>query len=165
MARSGGKVTISAWTILRDLVLVCGLIPIAACDWRERRIPNRILVVLLAVRGMLLAAECAGASGFRMETLLVSAFGGFTAGSVSLFCRLISRGGVGAGDVKLLAVVGVYMGYRAWDAAVISLVLAAVWSICLLLCGKKEWGQGIPFAPFVLAGIILSMFLRGGFGI
>ena len=147
--------TISAWTILRDLVLVCGLIPIAACDWRERRIPNR----------MLLAAECAGASGFRMETLLISAFGGFTAGSVSLFCRLISRGGVGAGDVKLLAVVGVYMGYRAWDAAVISLVLAAVWSICLLLCGKKEWGQGIPFAPFVLVGIILSMFLRGGFGI
>lgn len=152
---------VSVLKILRYLAVLCGLVFIAGYDRRERRIPNRMLAVLLAARGILLAVECTAASSL-WEGLRPSVLGGLLGGGFFLFCHMISRKGIGAGDVKLMAVVGFYMGDRIWDAAVISLILAAVWSIGLLLRKRKGWKQEIPFAPFVLAGTASAILLEVG---
>ena len=70
-------------------------------------------------------------------------------------CHLLTRGAVGAGDVKLLAVVGYYLGSRTIIAVIFwAVTLAAVYCVSRLVLKKTEANQAIPFAPFVFAGML-----------
>lgn len=81
-------------------------------------------------------------------------------GGMFLICYGITRGGIGAGDVKLLAVLGYWMG----GGAIFTVIFLTVLSAALgggmgLLFRKVSLKQEMPFAPFVLAGTILTMML------
>jgi prepilin peptidase CpaA len=71
-------------------------------DVRRRRIPN-VLTLGAAVAGMLLHAVVGGTSG-----LLTSAAGWLV--GAALFFPIFAMRGMGAGDVKLLAAVGAWLG-------------------------------------------------------
>lgn len=90
---------------------------------------------------------------------------GIVAGGGSLY--LIGKGymlvtgkeGMGGGDVKLLAMIGAWMGWRALPLIVLisSLTGAIVGSVFLLLAGKGLRAR-IPFGPFLSLGAILYFF-------
>ena len=152
----------SVWRFLRCLILMCGLVMIAKTDLKERIIPNRMLVAMLTLRSILLLQECVSSSDTWTHILLSSVWGALSGGGFFLICCMISKGGVGAGDVKLFATIGYYLGGRVWDSILFSLSLASVWSLYLLLHGKGKWEKGIPLAPFALAGTTLAMLLETG---
>lgn len=89
------------------------LVAAAAADLRARRIPNALTFPGLAL-GLLLATWQAGWTGLAAGLL------GLAAGAALLFLPF-ALGGIGAGDVKLLAVVGAFGGaafaFRAFLAA------------------------------------------------
>lgn len=73
---------------------------------------------------------------------------------------IITKGkGMGGGDVKLGAFLGIMLGF---PNAVISLVLAfligAIFSLILIAFGKKKFGATIPFGPFLVIGSLISLF-------
>ena len=152
----------SVWEFPRFLVLLCGLVMIARADLKERIIPNQMIMVLLAIRSILLLQECVLSSDTWGHIVLPAVWGTLSGGGFFLICREISRGGVGAGDVKLFATIGYYLGGRVWNSILCSLFLASVWSLCLFLRGKGRWKKKIPLAPFVLAGTALAMLLETG---
>ena len=88
--------------------------------------------------------------------------GGFLAGGVPLLViRVLSRGGLGGGDVKLAAAGGLWLG---WQNAFLSLALAS-WlgglaAAVLLISGKKRGGDEVAFGPFLAFGIWIA-FLFG----
>jgi len=90
-----------------------------------------------------------------------------TAGSIAggIAIQKISRrasglSGIGMGDVKLVAVLGLWMGPQALWAVYLGVVLAAGWGILLVVSGLAERKARLPFAPFVLAGFLLHGIVR-----
>lgn len=75
-------------------------------------------------------------------------------------CRLISRGGVGMGDVKLLSAMGFLLGLYGSICVLLYAQLAAlVCAVILLVSRKATWKDTLPFAPFFTAGFLLCLIL------
>lgn len=87
-----------------------------------------------------------------------SAIVGLMAGAIPLLLvLLVSKGGMGLGDVKFGAMLGVFLG---WKLTLIGLFLAffagALVGVLLLLSGTKNPKDPIPFGPFLAFGSILA---------
>jgi len=80
-------------------------------------------------------------------------------GGLLLFIAILSRGGMGGGDIKLMAVIGMAIG---WKLTLIAFFLAtligAVIGLILLLAKVVKRKEPIPFGPFLACGIFISYF-------
>lgn len=71
---------------------------------------------------------------------------------------LFKREGMGGGDVKLLAMIGAFLGWRAVILTIlISSLLGSVVGIALMLIQGKNMKYAIPFGPFLAAGAVASL--------
>lgn len=146
--------------IFRYFILLWMLLMIAWIDQKSKRIPNTVLVFLVVTRTMIIILECIFYKDYWMSILISAGVGAILGGGMFLICYLLTRGGVGAGDVKLFTVLGYYVGGGAIFTVVFLIVLtAAFYSIGALVLKKTNLKQEIPFAPFILAGTLLSMIL------
>lgn len=144
--------------IVRYLVLILGLFLISWIDGHEKRIPNKILLVLFCIRSVLLIMECVMYEEYWTLFLTSSALGALISGGMFLLCYLITRGAMGAGDVKLMAVVGYFIGSKFIFGTIFLIVLvAAVYNVIALLLKKVSLKQEVPFGPFVLVGTVLMI--------
>ena len=73
---------------------------------------------------------------------------------------IITKGkGMGGGDVKLGGFIGLALGFpQSLLAIVLSFIIGAVFSVGLLILGKKHFGQTIPFGPFLVLGSLITLF-------
>lgn len=85
---------------------------------------------------------------------------GILIGGFFLSLIIITRGkGMGGGDVKLGAFMGVMLGFPgAVFALVLSFLTGAVLSVALIIAGKKSFGQTIPFGPFLVLGSLIMLY-------
>ena len=82
-------------------------------------------------------------------------------GAVFLTVYLISRKGLGGGDVKLMAVSGLYLGLDGvLPAMLYGSVLAAVAGLLLILGKKITPKDAIPLVPFLYIGMLLTLLIR-----
>lgn len=146
--------------MIRYLILLAGLFVIAWIDQRQKRIPNQILIVLAAGRLGILVAESLVYTGYGLSLFIAAALGALAGGGMFLLAYVLSRGGIGMGDVKLFAVLGFYLGTGSiFTVVFLTVVLSAAYSIVMLIRRKIKLKEEIPFAPFVLAGTLLAMAL------
>ena len=103
---------LSSLTVIQTamtLIFFCGLGILAVTDIKRKIIPNKILVLLLlfwtAGVSMLLILQ----TEFGLTILFESLAGGTIGGIIFLLCYLLSKGQLGAGDVKLVFVMGLYL--------------------------------------------------------
>lgn len=145
---------------LKYLLLIGGLIPIAWEDWLEKTIPNRWLVRLLCVRAVLIGIEAVLYPAAFTDNLIFTGIGGAVSGLVMFAGYVVSRHQIGAGDVKLLAVIGMYLGaaLNYW-VMVAALVIAAVYGGARVFLKRSGMRDEIAFAPFIAAGVILLLAL------
>lgn len=73
---------------------------------------------------------------------------------------IVTRGkGMGGGDVKLGAFIGIMLGFpAALFALVFSFLAGAIFSLGLIILRKKHFGQTIPFGPFLVLGSLIMLF-------
>ena len=139
-------------------ILFAGLVIIAWIDRRSKRIPNVILLGLLALRVILLAAEWILYPSYGLALLISALAGGLIGGGLFCICYFISRGGVGMGDVKLFTIMGVYLGLGVIMTTVfLTVLVSAVYSVVQLIRKKTKLKDEVPFAPFAWIGLILTM--------
>jgi leader peptidase (prepilin peptidase)/N-methyltransferase len=78
--------------------------------------------------------------------------------AAALLIAVISRGGMGGGDIKLVAMIGAFLG---WPAVLMTIFLGAftgaVAGLALMLLGKKGRKDMVPFGPFLALGALLAM--------
>lgn len=88
---------------------------------------------------------------------VVAAFG---AGLFFAFIVAVTRGkGMGVGDIFLGFLMGMVLGVGAVVFAIfLAFTLGALVSLLLIFLKKKKFGQTMPFAPFLIAGFISSLF-------
>jgi len=131
-------------------LLVSLLLLIAAIDFKTMFIPNwSILLILIA--GLIVALVS------QEVSWLERVIGFISAGGVLLIIAVLT-GGLGGGDVKLMAAVGFYLG---WKLTLWSMLLASVIGgfagIMILASGKGKLKTEIPFGPILVVGIISSV--------
>lgn len=119
---------------------------LARVDVTEHRLPNRLVVPGLGV-GILAAAGSWATTGVAPVVPLVAALG--YAGVLFLFAL---GGGMGMGDVKLAAVLGLASPTVtvAIASPVLAFLLGGVAGLAVLL--RRGARSRIPFGPFLLAG-------------
>jgi len=129
-------------------------------DFRTKKIPNQIFLILLAVRGIGILIEMAFYPNEIFHILLTSFSGMLIGGTIVLICRLISRGGIGAGDVKLFALIGFYFGViPMMNILFYTTFLSAIVAAFLLITRKAKMKSTLALGPFAFIGLNLYYIL------
>lgn len=127
------------------------LIVIAFIDYRHRIIPNGIVLILL-ITGIIFKLL------YNPFTYMDSIIGFFCASVPMLMLSILFKGGLGGGDIKLMAVVGIFLGWKlTWLALFIASIIGSIIGIVLIMLKKKDRKAMIPFGPFLSLGIMISM--------
>ena len=133
------------------IVFIFGLLTEAYIDFRQKIILDEVLVVL-ALAGLTYVGICG--KGWQQ-----SFFGALTGSSILGLIYIISKGGMGLGDVKYAGVLGIWTGF---PGILVNLYAAFFLggAIALLLCVlyKADRKTRIPFGPYLSAGAVLSFF-------
>ncbi len=87
---------------------------------------------------------------------LVGAAAGF---GMLLLIAVLSKGGMGGGDIKLFAVIGFVLGVKGTVLAFfLSCLVGAVLGIIFIIAGKAKKGKPIPFGPYICVGTLIAYF-------
>lgn len=146
--------------LLREVLVVFCYVA-AVGDIREKKVPNRLVGAMLGAWVLIMVPQLFFQTELAIYLLLSGAIGFLMAGIVFLGVYLISKKGLGGGDVKLMAVAGLYLGYdKVMPAMLYGAVLAAVVGIILILAKKIGRKDAIPLVPFLLIGILTVSFVQ-----
>lgn len=136
---------------------------LAVIDLRERLLPNRILLPATAVTAGLLTV--AAALDGAWPDLLRALLAGAASFAVLLVMALLAPTGLGMGDVKLAALLGLVLGWFGWSLVLpgflLGFVLQAVVGLVLLAVRRAGRGTELPFGPALLTGSLAAVLLAG----
>ena len=136
---------------------VAALIVITVIDLYHQIIPDVISLPGIGV-GLL-------ASLVIPQITLLNSLIGILLGGGSLFLVatvyqwLFKREGMGGGDVKLLAMIGAFLG---WKAVILTILLGSligsITGIIIMVSKGKDFKYAIPFGPFLSLGAVIALF-------
>lgn len=133
------------------LVFVTVLATVTLTDLEQRIIPNR---VLLAGAALCLAIAAPTDPGGLPERLIAAA----AAGGILFLVVLAYPAGMGLGDVKLAATMGLFLGRAAAPAILIALLAGSVVGLALIVRhGARARKMAIPFGPFLALGGVAAL--------
>jgi leader peptidase (prepilin peptidase) / N-methyltransferase len=140
--------------IALGLTLVGILVPVALIDLEHRVIPNKI--TLPAAVAALAIGVALDRSGVPEQLIAGAAAGGFLLVFVLAYPR-----GMGMGDVKLAAVLGLFLGRSVAVAILVAvLVGTVVGALVMARVGVSEGRKtAVPFGPFLALGGIVALFV------
>lgn len=132
------------------LILTYVLIVIAFIDLEHRLIPN-VLTLPMIIIGL----------SFRIwqGEIISGVLGGLIGGGILLSITLFYPKGLGMGDVKFLAMVGVFLG---WEKALFVLFSGSLLGVLviapLMLMKKIDRKTAFPFGPFLVVGTLIALY-------
>ncbi|WLR50084.1 prepilin peptidase [Bacillus tianshenii] len=139
--------------LIISLLFISLLIIITVSDLAYMIIPNKVLLVFGILFALLRVFIPIGS--------IVNAYIGSVVGfGLLLFIAIISRGGMGGGDVKLFAVLGLVLGWKlVLLAFFFATFLGMIYGIIGLLTGIVKRGEPIPFGPHIALGALMAYFI------
>jgi leader peptidase (prepilin peptidase)/N-methyltransferase len=137
--------------IALGLVFVTTLMAITLTDLERRIIPNKILIAA-AVLGVAIAA--AGDPGSLPERAIAAA----AAGGLLFVAALAYPRGMGLGDVKLAATMGLFLGRNVAPAILVALLAGSLVGLAMIAHeGAAARKRAIPFGPFLALGGVVGL--------
>jgi len=134
------------------LAFVLLLVPVALIDLEHRIIPNRLTALGAVVAVAVLAATDPG----RLPEHAIAAV---AAGGFLLAAALAYPGGMGMGDVKLAAVMGLFLGRDVAPALLFGLLAGSIVGMAIIARRGAREGRktAIPFGPFLALGGLFGL--------
>lgn len=136
-------------------LLLVGLLVCTATDLLRYRVPNAITYpgTALALVAALLMPD-ADALGAALAALL--------GGGLFLAMAILTRGGLGLGDVKLAMLIGAALGLpAAYQALALGVVVGGLVILALFLVGAVSRRQAVPYAPFLALAAVAVVLTEG----
>jgi leader peptidase (prepilin peptidase)/N-methyltransferase len=145
------------WSAAAYALLFSALLAVTIIDLDHQIIPDRI-----TLPGIPLGILCAAT--VLPTGLLNSVFGVLLGGGLLWFMAWISpylfgQEGMGGGDIKLLAMVGAFLG---WEPVLLTVLvgasIGAMTGLFLIALKRLHRDQHVPFGPFLALGAVVAIF-------
>jgi leader peptidase (prepilin peptidase)/N-methyltransferase len=136
---------------------------LGAVDLASHRLPDRVTYPAVAVcsAAFLVDAAVLGSSGAFARALAAAAVAFVVGAGVSA----LAPEGLGFGDVKLLGLLGLVLGWFGWGVLLagvfLGLLVGGLLSVVLLASRRAGWRTALPFGPPLLVGAVLALALMG----
>lgn len=154
-----------SWALLAYLVMVGGLIVATFVDIEHRIIPDEISVggmVVGLVFSFLIPSMHGVTSnflslGYSLMGVLIGGGAIYAMGMLGDF--IFKKESMGGGDVKLLAMIGAFLG---WKAAILTFFIAPVFGAVAGIIVKIRTKESvIPYGPFLALGALICLYWSG----
>jgi len=140
-----------AGEIALGLVFVTMLLAVTVTDLERRIIPNKILIVGAVVGAVIAAVADPGSLPER--AIAAAAAGGLLFAAALAYPR-----GMGLGDVKLAATMGLFLGRNIAPAILIALLAGSIVGLAMIARdGAAARKKAIPFGPFLALGGVVGL--------
>lgn len=127
-------------------------------DWK-----NKILPDVITISGIIFGLGLAPfIDSFGIIDSLLGAACGFVVFFLVAFIyeKITGRDGMGGGDIKMIAMVGAFLGLQGVIATIfISSLLGAVFGLSLIIFLKKNFRYAVPFGCFIALGGLICLFV------
>lgn len=134
--------------------------PAAAVDYKEQKIPNKVILMGLIYRLLILIVEIIGYREQLLATVVSEVLSAFIIMVFCFLCRLIVKNGICMGDIKLMMCMGLFLGvYDLLNALFASFVVCFFMALYVLITKKKTKKDAIAMAPSILAGTLIAFIL------
>lgn len=137
--------------IMLGVVFLTTLVAVTLTDLELRLIPNKILAVAAVLALAIVAAT--DSAGLPERVAAAAAAGGLLLAAALAYPR-----GMGLGDVKLAAVMGLFLGRNVAPAIIVALVAGSLVGLAVIArhgaAGRK---RAIPFGPFLALGGVVGL--------
>lgn len=138
--------------LIVSLTLVSLFIIITVSDIKYMMIPDKVLLFFAPL--------------FLIERIFIPLdpwWNSITGAAVGFFLLLliaiVSKGGMGGGDIKLFAVLGLVLGWKlVLLAFFMSTLFGAVFGLIGMLMKKVSRGKPMPFGPYIAIGTLVTYF-------
>ena len=144
---------------LTYFAFVSALIVITVIDLYHQIIPDVISLPGIGVG--LLASLIIPPITFLNSLIGILLGGGSLFLVATLYQWLFKREGMGGGDVKLLAMIGAFLG---WKAVILTILLSSligsISGISIMVLKGKNFKYAIPFGPFLSLGALIALFYQ-----
>jgi len=143
-----------AWAAGAGVVLV-------SVDLASHRLPDRVTypAAVVCAAAFLVDAAVLGSWGALVRAVVASA----VAFGVPFAVAAMSPAALGLGDVKLLGLLGLVLGWFGWGVLLagifLGLLTGAVVSLALLATRRAGWRTALPFGPPLMVGAVLALAL------
>jgi leader peptidase (prepilin peptidase) / N-methyltransferase len=131
-------------------------VPLAVIDLETLRLPDRLTLPSYPA-GLVLLAIPADWSALGRAVLAAA----ITGAAAFLLALLAPAGGLGFGDVKLLGVLGLFLGWLGWGVLVVGValgfLLGALAAVGLLAARRAGLRDHLPFGPWLIAGALAAV--------
>ncbi|MGC5649155.1 UNVERIFIED_CONTAM: A24 family peptidase [Kocuria sp. CPCC 205316] len=148
-----------SWQLPAYFFFAAVAVVLTVIDLRHHLLPNAVVLPALGIGFVLLALAATGESTWG--ALLRAVLGALVLFVLYLVLALISPAGLGMGDVKLAAVLGLFLGFQGWGALFVGAVLASVVGMVggLAVLASRRGGlrSDVPFGPSMLAGALVAV--------
>jgi leader peptidase (prepilin peptidase)/N-methyltransferase len=139
------------WEVALGLVFVTVLTAVTLTDLERRIIPNKILIVGAVIA---VAIAAIGDPGSLPERAIAAA----AAGGLLFAAALAYPRGMGLGDVKLAATMGLFLGRNVAPAILVALLAGSLVGLAMIVReGAGARKKAIPFGPFLALGGVAGL--------
>ncbi len=136
------------------LVFVLLMVPVTLIDLDHRIIPNKLMIIGAVVAPALVL-------WLEPDAIAEHLIAGVAAGGFFLVAVLAYPRGMGVGDIKLAAVMGLFLGRAVGPAIFIALISGTL--VGALIMARKGVAEGrktaVPFGPFLALGGVVALFV------
>ena len=157
---NGAGYTVIAWKLGLNAdsafyaLLFSSLLVISVIDLYHQIIPD-----VITIPGIIIGLI---ASAFILPSGIKGAiFGTLLGGGIFFVIAVVSRGGMGGGDIKLIAMIGSFLGLTdVLLTIILSSFIGSVVGVFMVIAFGKGRKYKIPFGPFLSIGGIISLFFK-----
>ncbi len=128
-------------------------------DWRTMEIPDSMWITVL-IGAVIVYLDELVTEGFELHCLVERVIGFFAASGILFLLAVVTKGGMGGGDIKLMAACGFLLG---WKVVILALIMGAgigtLYLIFMAIKNKGKVPRKVPFAPHLSLAVVICMFV------
>jgi leader peptidase (prepilin peptidase)/N-methyltransferase len=136
----------------------CLFIIIFVIDLEQGLILNKVIYPTMVVAFLLALYPWPWLSDSMVMRVAYAALGGGIGFVIFLLIAIVSRGGMGWGDVKLAALIGLATGFPlVFLAVIMGAILGGIVAVALMIAKKRKRREAIPFGPFLALAAMVTL--------
>jgi leader peptidase (prepilin peptidase)/N-methyltransferase len=136
----------------------CLFISIFVIDLEHGLILNKVVYPSIVVALLLALLPRPWLTQWIVTGIANAAIGGAIGFGLFLLIALVSRGGMGWGDVKLAALIGLATGFPlVFLSIIMGAILGGIVAVALVIAKKRKRRQTIPFGPFLAVAAMITL--------